>query len=127
MKSVKKPNKQLKFVSKNLKHFIDDETDNKLCKKPDKDKKRLTKKRKHEEESSSSSEDEPVPIVSTDDEDSDGEECIYCNSSKTADRSGEQWCKCISCGRWTHYLCAGVEGNQWKTYVCDFCVTHTKV
>lgn len=75
------------------------------------------------EEISSESEDEdPIPIVSTDDEDSADEECLYCCNSKEADSSGEQWCRCILCGRWTHYLCAGIEGNDWKTYHCDFCV-----
>ncbi|PSN31391.1 hypothetical protein C0J52_24538 [Blattella germanica] len=73
--------------------------------------------------SSESEDEEPIPLVSTDDEDSEDEACIYCNCSKECDSSGEKWCKCTKCGRWTHYLCAGVEGNEWKTYCCDFCVS----
>lgn len=123
LKSKKNPKTASKSASKNLKDLFDDKTKEQLSKKPDQEKKRVSKKRKYKEESSSSSEEETFPVVSTDNEDSDEEECIYCCNSKNNDSSGEKWCKCIRCGRWTHYLCAGVEGSQWKTYVCDFCVT----
>lgn len=83
----------------------------------------LKSKKKTAKESSSESEDDPPNYVSTDDDDSADEECLYCRNSKEADRSGEQWCRCVGCGRWTHYLCAGVEGNSWKTYLCDFCTS----
>lgn len=83
--------------------------------KPIKRQKMLTKQL-----SSESEDEDPVPFQLTDD-DTAGDECLYCFNSKEADRSGEEWCRCTSCGRWSHYLCAGVEGNEWETYICDFC------
>ena len=44
--------------------------------------------------SSSSSEDDPVQLVSTDDEDSADEECIFCFQPYKQDNSGEQWIRC---------------------------------
>lgn len=60
--------------------------------------------------------------VSTDDEDSATEECVYCNQPYKNDESGEQWIRCIKCLRWVHELCAGIEKGRWKTYVCDMCL-----
>lgn len=83
-----------------------------------------SKKRKHSrpiDNLSSSSDDEEVPIVSTDDDDSADEDCMYCNQPYKLDTCGEQWIRCISCLHWVHELCAGVEKNEWKKYVCDFC------
>ena len=71
-------------------------------------------------DSDSDSTSEPI-IVSTDDEDSADEECVYCSQPYRNDQCGEQWIRCIKCLRWVHELCAGTEKGQWKTYVCDMC------
>lgn len=91
-------------------------------------KNRIKKMKSIKQESSSSSDsEEALSLVSTDNEDSDEDEiCLYCCSSKLSDKSGEEWCKCTSCGRWVHYLCAGIEGDEWKMYLCDFCEKRQK-
>lgn len=82
--------------------------------------KKQTLKRKCSRHTSSSSEDD-VPLVSTDDEDSADEECIFCGEPYRTDRSGEQWIRCVVCLRWSHELCAGTDRQSWKTYICDMC------
>lgn len=67
------------------------------------------------------------PVVPTDDDNSADEECLYCCSTKEADCSGEKWCKCTKCGQWTHYLCAGIENNEWKAYLWFLCLTLSSI
>jgi len=62
--------------------------------------------------------------VSTDDDDSADEECIYCSMPYKEDSKGEKWVKCINCCRWCHELCGGVD--NWKTYICDLCIKKNK-
>lgn len=49
-----------------------------------------------------------VPVISTDDEDSAGEECVYCSQPYKLDKCGEQWICCITCLYWVHELCASI-------------------
>lgn len=111
---------QIKKVSKNLGQSFNQPTEKKHQRNGHK--KPFKKIKLIKQASSSSSDSEEISLVSTDNEDSGDEEvCLYCSSSKVSDQSGEEWCKCTSCGRWTHFLCAGVEGSEWKHYLCDFC------
>lgn len=65
--------------------------------------------------------DDAVPLVSTDDNHSADEECIYCSQPYREDKNGEGWIRCLNCLQWCHELCAGSDKHSWKTYLCDFC------
>lgn len=69
----------------------------------------------------SSDDDMDIPYVSTDDEDSADEECVYCCQPYKHDAGGEQWIRCTCCLRWAHELCSGYDEKGWKTFTCDFC------
>ncbi|KAJ4430345.1 hypothetical protein ANN_22561, partial [Periplaneta americana] len=69
--------------------------------------------------SSSDSSDEIVEFVSTDNENSADEECIYCAMPYRLDKSGEDWIRCTKCLRWVHELCAEIGNNAWKTLKCE--------
>lgn len=71
--------------------------------------------------SSESDLDEEPKLVSTDDEDSADEECLYCLQPYKTDMKNEKWIRCIKCLCWAHELCAGIEKGKWKTYTCDMC------
>jgi hypothetical protein len=71
--------------------------------------------------SSDESSDQSVHFISADDEDSADEECIYCSLPYRLDKTGENWIRCIKFLRWVHESCAGVEKNDWKTYLCEYC------
>lgn len=75
----------------------------------------------HPHDSFSESEDDIFSVISADNEGSADDECLFCRNSMVADRSGEEWSRCIKCGCWVHNLCGGIEGAEWKTYVCDLC------
>ncbi|CAH2016502.1 unnamed protein product [Acanthoscelides obtectus] len=77
--------------------------------------------RKQVQYSSSEEEDDIVHLVETDDEDSNDEECLFCNESFKNDIHGEQWIRCMSCLGWAHELCAATK-EGCKIYICDFCV-----
>jgi hypothetical protein len=68
-----------------------------------------------------SDEESDVPYVSTDDEDSADEECLYCCQPFKEDKCGEQWIRCVKCFRWAHELCSGSEKKAWKTFTCEAC------
>ncbi|KAJ4440815.1 hypothetical protein ANN_10661 [Periplaneta americana] len=69
--------------------------------------------------SSSDSSDEIVEFVSTDNENSADEECIYCAMPYRLDKSGEDWIRCTKCLRWVHELSAEIGKNAWKTLKCE--------
>lgn len=69
----------------------------------------------------SSDEESDVPYVSTDDEDSADEECLYCCQPFKEDKCGKQWIRCVKCFSWAHELCSGSEKKAWKTFTCDAC------
>lgn len=50
--------------------------------------------------------------------DSADAECMFCSRLFSMDKSGESWIKCLMCGLWAHYDCAGPEFDTW---ICDFC------
>ncbi|CAH2016379.1 unnamed protein product [Acanthoscelides obtectus] len=75
--------------------------------------------RKQVQYSSSEEEDDIVHLVETDDEDSNDEECLFCNESFKNDIHGEQWIRCMSCLGWAHELCAATKEGQ---IVYDFFV-----
>ena len=73
------------------------------------------------------SEDEDVaPVNRMLDFDSDSDDsasCLYCNEPYKNSRSKEMWIQCteLSCRKWAHALCAGVE-NDAMNFICDICV-----
>jgi hypothetical protein len=46
------------------------------------------------------------------------DDCLVCGDSGSKPR--EQWVRCVTCLRWAHSSCAGINSKD-KTYVCDFC------
>ncbi|CAH2037488.1 unnamed protein product, partial [Iphiclides podalirius] len=62
-----------------------------------------------------SEDDELMDHVSPDSADA---ECMFCSNLFSMDKSGESWIKCLMCGLWAHYDCAGPEFDTW---ICDFC------
>ncbi|CAH2004356.1 unnamed protein product [Acanthoscelides obtectus] len=75
--------------------------------------------RKQVQYSSSEEEDDIVHLVETDDEDSNDEECLFCNESFKNDIHGEQWIRCMSCLGWAHELCAATK-EGCKIYIVIF-------
>lgn len=71
--------------------------------------------------SSESDLNEEPKLVSTDDEDSADEECLYCLQRYKTDLKNEKWIRCIKCLFWAYELCAGIEKGKWKTHTCDMC------
>lgn len=69
---------------------------------------------------SSSSENNDPEYVSTDNDDSADEECLYCNEPFKNDILGKKWIRCIKCGRWAHEICAGID--NYDTYKCELCL-----
>lgn len=49
---------------------------------------------------------------------SENAKCFYCDGLFSEDIRGEQWIQCLSCKRWVHEECAGIDG---VTYLCEFC------
>lgn len=68
---------------------------------------------------SSYSENEESQYVSTNNEDSADEECLYCNEPFKNDVMGETWICCIKCNRWAHEICTGLE--NLKQFNCELC------
>lgn len=79
------------------------------------------RKAKYELLDDTSEEHSDVSFVSTDNEDSADEECIYCSQAYKLDKCGEEWIRCIRCLRWAHELCSGTGKTGWKEFTCDFC------
>lgn len=46
--------------------------------------------------------------------------CIFCDELFLQSKSKEQWIYCISCLKWSHVECAGVDMNE-SNFICDFC------
>ncbi|KAJ4429063.1 hypothetical protein ANN_26063 [Periplaneta americana] len=85
-------------------------------------KERKKKPKSHEPDSSDTDDSSSEPIfVSTDDEDSEDEDCLYCSEPYKNDNHGEKWIRCTKCLQWAHELCAGAQKGTWKTFVCDSC------
>ncbi|KAH9628534.1 hypothetical protein HF086_001141 [Spodoptera exigua] len=45
--------------------------------------------------------------------DSADAECMFCSRLFSMDKSGESWLKCLMCGLWAHYDCAGPEFDRY--------------
>lgn len=58
---------------------------------------------------------------SSDADDEDDTECLFCNESYTKDKRGEGWIRCIVCLKWGHDACAGVDPDDVDEFTCDFC------
>ncbi|XP_072389888.1 uncharacterized protein [Diabrotica undecimpunctata] len=86
--------------------------------------KRLKKKTTKWNLNSSDSENETeVPLVSTDDEDSSGDEdapCAICGKRFSQDKRGEKWIRCSECFKWCHEMCS--TSTKVKNFVCDLCL-----
>lgn len=87
---------------------------------------KCTKKRKEKSirkklfvSKSSSSENEEPLYLSTDNDDSAYEECLYCNGPFKNDILGVKWIRCINCGSWAYEMCAGVD--NFKQFKCELC------
>lgn len=65
-----------------------------------------------------SDDDSNISLISTDNEDSTDEECVYCCQPYKLDECGEQWIRCMKCLRWAHELCFGTEKRRLKTFTC---------
>lgn len=124
-------------LMKGKKKEMDPKTNNMLKEalKPNKDPKKITKetttkKRKPPIKTRGNSISEDSSDFSVKDS-SDGEEsfipdptvqenaaCLYCDSLYSQDCNGELWIQCVSCSRWAHEDCAGVEKD---IFLCEFC------
>lgn len=69
--------------------------------------------------SSSENEEPQYYIIITDNNDSADEECLYCNEPFKNDVMGETWICCITCKRWAHEICTGLE--NLKEFCCELC------
>lgn len=56
-----------------------------------------------------SDEDDDISFISTDNEDSADEECLYCLQLYKQDEYTEQWIRCVKCLRWAHEHCTGLD------------------
>lgn len=55
-------------------------------------------------------------------ESSDDAECMFCTEAYSKDAMGEGWVLCVKCHKWGHEACAGLDSDDEKDFVCDFCV-----
>lgn len=74
-------------------------------------------------ESSSSEDSSNFSVKDSSDEDPDptaqeNAACLYCDGLFSEDACGELWVQCVSCSRWAHEDCSGVEKD---IFVCEFC------
>ncbi|KAK4881159.1 hypothetical protein RN001_004478 [Aquatica leii] len=47
--------------------------------------------------------------------------CLYCTKLYSNSKSQKGWIKCQYCGGWAHEACVGVENDNTKVFLCDFC------
>ena len=57
--------------------------------------------------------------LENDDTPCDDTPCVYCNGFFSEDIYGEQSMQCVSCNKWWHTKCVGVESGAFQ---CDCCV-----
>lgn len=48
-------------------------------------------------------------------------ECIFCQETYLNSASGEGWARCMSCSKWAHEECAGLDPEVDDEFICDFC------
>lgn len=65
----------------------------------------------------SESENEKEPFSEDDDNDY---ACIYCTEPYKKSKKGEEWIQCITCKKWAHADCAGVN-KRTKIFICELC------
>ena len=58
-------------------------------------------------------------VASSDDDDAQWP-CLVCCEPYNNSKKGEKWIRCVTCERWAHVLCTGLNSKA-KTYVCDKC------
>ena len=54
---------------------------------------------------------------STEEDDEQDPDYLYCTSRFSEDHNGEEWIRCAKCFRWAQPLCAGME----EDFVCEPC------
>ncbi|KAL1510085.1 hypothetical protein ABEB36_004740 [Hypothenemus hampei] len=94
-------------------------------------KKTAQKKRKISKDKESSSESSNKSDYSVDDSTDESPDrsqnengkCFYCLGLFSEDVHGEKWIQCVSCRRWAHEECSGIE-DVADFYVCEFCTNH---
>lgn len=57
-----------------------------------------------------------IPLSSSENDD---DICFYCDELYS--KSIDGWIKCTICKRWAHNLCAGIDEEEYCTFVCEFC------
>jgi hypothetical protein len=58
---------------------------------------------------------------STEVDDEQDADCLYCTGRSSGDHNGEDWIRCQKCFSWAHALCAGIE----EDFVCEPCQGYT--
>ncbi|KAF5296248.1 hypothetical protein FQA39_LY12585 [Lamprigera yunnana] len=62
---------------------------------------------------------------SSESNESQSEECIFCCEKFVNSSKGEGWIRCNKCLKWAHDQCAGVDEDD-DDFTCDLCLSHTK-
>lgn len=54
-------------------------------------------------------------------------ECLLCTETFFESVEGEGWVQCVSCQRWAHEQCAGIDENDCDPYSCDNCLENVRI
>ena len=57
----------------------------------------------------------PIADDSTEEDEEQDADCVFCTGRFSEDHNGEDWIRCAKCFRWAHTLCAGME----EDFVCE--------